>query len=272
MSLSDIRSSFDAFLAYPCDAPVERLTIDGMSAVWVGRPAASHRGAILFCHGGGFQIGSIASHMGLMARLSEASGRAVLGFEYRLAPEHRFPGAPDDALRVYRWLLDQGESAQNVALIGDSAGAALALGVAVRAPTFDLPRPGCLALISPWLDLTMSGESYTSRVDADLFSKPDQLRAMARTYLGRDHAPEHWLASPLFAEFAGLPPTLVHAGDCDITLSDAIRFHKLASQSGVAVDLRVWPEMYHHFQVFEELPEAQESVALIGSFVRAHLK
>ncbi|WP_247831620.1 alpha/beta hydrolase [Bradyrhizobium sp. 200] len=158
-------------------------------------PRSSSERIILFCHGGGFQVGSIGSHFGLVRRLADAAHARVLAFDYRLAPEHRYPAALEDAISAYRWLLDRGIPPSRITLAGDSAGGALAVGIAVAARDNGLPMPACTVLISPWLDLAMRGESYSSRAELDIFSKPQQLAAMSRAYLGRHGT--RWILSLL---------------------------------------------------------------------------
>lgn len=270
MSLAEIRTSFEAFLGDGEDAPQvarTRLALAGLPACAFDAAAGEAGRTLLYCHGGGFQIGSVRSHAGLMARLAAASGTRVVGFDYRLAPEHRYPAAPDDAFAVYRALVAAGDVP--LALAGDSAGGALALGTAIRARDAGLPLPKALVLLSPWLDLTMSGESYSALMEQDIFSRPEQLKAMARTYLGRDHAPAPPAASPVLGDLAGLPPILVHAGGADITLDDSHLLVRNAAAQGGRVDVEVFEGMCHHFQVFTELPEAAVSLARIGAFLRA---
>lgn len=270
MSLAEIRASFEAFLGAGAGAPHVRRTphvLAGRPACAFDAPGGDAGRALLYCHGGGFQIGSVRSHDGLMARLAEASGMRVLGFDYRLAPEHRFPAAPDDAFAVYRALAEAGEVP--LALVGDSAGGGLALATAMRARDAGLPLPRALVLLSPWLDLTMGGESYSLLAEKDIFSRPAQLKAMARTYLGRDHAPSDPAASPVLGDLSSLPPILVHAGGHDITLDDSHLLADRATAQGGRVEVEVFAGMCHHFQVFEELPEAALSLARIGAFLRA---
>lgn len=271
-TLADIRQDFEALPGGSEPPLVETVTHAGMRAAWFGgRAGPSAPRAMLFCHGGGFQIGSLLSHRGLMARLARAVSLPVLGFEYRLAPEARYPAAHDDAFAAYSRLVDDLGHDARIAIAGDSAGANLALATALRAVRSGFPQPACLVLISPWLDLTMRGDSYRTRAELDFFSKPEQLRAMARTYLGRGGDPADPGCSPLYDNLRGLPPTLVHAGDHDITLDDATTLSALAEQENVDLRLRVWPGMFHHFQIFAELAEARQSIDEIGSFVRAHL-
>ncbi|MBA4789609.1 MAG: alpha/beta hydrolase [Rhizobiales bacterium] len=270
MTLAEIRASFETFLD---DAPPGTrstpLTLAGLPAcAFEGADATETPGrTVLYCHGGGFQIGSVRSHAGLMARLAAASGTRVIGFDYRLAPEHRFPAAPDDAFTAYRALVEAGHVP--LALAGDSAGGALALGTAMRARDAGLALPKALVLLSPWLDLTMGGESYTALATQDIFSRPEQLKAMARTYLGRERSPSDPAASPVLGDLSGLPPILVHAGGHDITLDDSHLLARNASAQGTRVEVEVFAGMCHHFQVFEDLPETALSLARIGAFLRA---
>jgi len=266
-SLAAIRASFDALFADDAVPPGESVFVGPMAGAWITPPASRTDRVVLFCHGGGFQVGSLRSHGSLMSRLARAGDARVLGFNYRLAPEHRAPAALDDAISAYFWLLDQGVPSSRIVVAGDSAGAALAMNVALHARDMGRPLPSGLALISPWLDLSMRGDSYANRAALDIFSKPAQLAAMARTYLGRDGDPLAPSASPIEADLTGLPPILVHAGDHDITLDDAFLLATRARQHGVDVRVRVWDHMFHHFQMFGELPQSRESLAELGRFV-----
>lgn len=270
-SLAAIRASFEAFLEASAAPPLATFALGDMRAAWISAPGANAERTILYFHGGGFQIGSMRSHADLMQRLSACAGARVLGFDYRLAPEHRFPTANDDAFEAYDWLLDQGVAPASIAFAGDSAGAQLALATAIRSRDAGRALPACLALMSPWVDLTLRGESYSSRKHLDIFSSPEQLRAMARTYLGRDGDAASPSASPIDASLAGLPPLFIHGGDFDITLDDACLLHERARAQGVASHLRIFPRMYHHFQMFPELPAATESLRAIGAFMADQL-
>lgn len=267
MDLPAIRTDFAAYLTEvaPRGTALARpraTRVAGMEAVWIGDPAAMPG---LYLHGGGFQIGGIASHAGLVARLARALRLRLLLPAYRLAPEHRYPAAGDDALAVLRAMQTAGEAP--VAILGDSAGGGLALGTAIRARDAGLPLPRALILLSPWLDLSLSGASYRDLVAEDPFSKPSQLAAMARSYLGRSGpAPDDPAVSPLFADLHGLPPMRVEAGGRDITLDDS---RALAGRPGAQVSLHIHPGMCHHFQVFEALPQAETSLAGIADWWRA---
>jgi monoterpene epsilon-lactone hydrolase len=266
-SLAEVRASFEALFADRDQTSFSPFTIGSMRAGLMETPRSSSERIILFCHGGGFQIGSIGSHFGLVRRLAEAALARVLTFEYRLAPEHRYPAAVEDAVEAYRWLLDQRIAPSRITLAGDSAGGALAVGIAVAARDSGLPMPACMALISPWLDLAMRGESYLSRAELDIFSKPQQLAAMSRAYLGRHQNALDPLASPVEADLSGLPPIIIHAADHDITRDDAFLFAERARQYDVKVKLRVWPGLFHHFQMFGELSASKDSLAELGRFI-----
>jgi len=265
--LPQIRAEFDELLTGPVPAPIENAHLAGLPAI-TARPSHSRTdGHILFLHGGGFQIGSLVSHRSLVSRLAEATRLPVTAIAYRLAPEHRFPAAIEDCVAAYRALSEA--TPAGIVIAGDSAGGHLALDLAVKARDTSLPRPAGLVLISPWLDLALRGESYVTRADADIFSKVPQLKAMARTYLGRDIDPAS--ASLLDAPLTGLPPIHIEAGDADITRDDAVTLQARATAAGVACTLRVWPGMFHHFQVFADLPEATRSIAGIAAAVESML-
>lgn len=267
--LPQIRAEFDALLAGPEPAPVTETAVAGLPAI-TAHPAEARAGAaILFLHGGGFQIGSLLSHRSLVSRLAHATGLPVTAVAYRLAPEHRFPAASDDCLAAYRALA--ADAATRIVIAGDSAGGHLALDVALNARDQGLPLPAGLVLISPWLDLALRGDSYISRAEADIFSKTPQLKAMARTYLGRDIDPASPAVSPLDAPLAGLPPIHIEAGDADITRDDAVTLEARAAAAGVACTLNLWPGMFHHFQVFADLPEAALSLDAIAAAAEAML-
>ncbi len=271
LGLDEIRADFETLLAGPEPATTEAIELAGRPAT-LTRPIGAPEDAVVFyCHGGGFQIGSPRSHRSLIARLAEATGVSVVAPDYRLAPEHRFPAAIDDCIAAHGALIAGGMRPGRIVLAGDSAGGNLALGVALAARDRGEESAAAMVLISPWLDLAMRGESYVSRAAVDVFSKPEQLRLMARTYVGRGGDASAPRAAPLDQPLHGLPPTLVHAGDCDITRDDSVLFAERALAAGGTVDLEIWPEMFHHFQVFAELPEAARSIAAIGRFVRDRL-
>ena len=269
MTLAEIRASFDAFLkemgprgAEMASASRRDVRRRDLPAAWVGEGPRR----LLYCHGGGYQIGSIDGHAGLACRIAEAAQAAALLFDYRLAPEHRFPAAADDAVLAYEMMVAEGGAP--AAVVGDSAGGALALIAAIHARDAGLPTPKAIVLLSPWLDLTMQGESYVRLAERDSFSTPAQLQAMARSYLGREGDGRSPQASPLFGDLQRLPPILVHAGSDDITLDDSRLLDQRVQAAGGRITLRIFRGMCHHFQIFEALPEVARSIADIGAFIR----
>ena len=270
MDLATIRSDFAAYMAEvgPMGAAAARPvhdTIGGVPGVWIGDRDAPPG---LFVHGGGFQIGGVGSHGGLVVRLAVSTGLRLWLPEYRLAPEHRFPAAIDDIQRTYQGMIKAGQAP--LAIMGDSAGGALALLAAMGARDMGLTAARAVILLSPWLDLSLSGDSYRNLADRDPFSKTPQLRAMAHSYLGREGPDKNDpQVSPLFGDLERLPPILIHAGDNDITVDDS---HALHARGAKGVTLSVYPGMCHHFQVFEELPQAAESLAAIGAWLDPILK
>jgi monoterpene epsilon-lactone hydrolase len=268
-----MRSDWDAAFA-GCTVPVScrHVSADGVDGEWIVPADAPRDKAILYFHGGGFRIGSVTSHRDLIARMAEASGCRVLAINYRLAPEHRFPAALDDALRAYGWMLGQGLKQANIAFAGDSAGGNLVLGamLALRARSGPLPAAG--VLMSPWTDLAATGASYESRATADPIHQRAMIKALAKNYLGEHGDPRDPLASPLYADVAGLPPLLIQVGDRETVLDDSTSFADKARAAGVEVELEVWDNMIHVFQMFgTELAEARQAVASIAKFLARRL-
>lgn len=262
--INAIRESFEALFAAAPTLPSETFVLAGIPCLRIGNMPGT---PILYCHGGGFQIGSTRSHRAIMEQIATRSARPVIGFDYPLAPEHRYPAALNAAIGVYSALTDTHDAP--ISLAGDSAGGGLALALFQAARDAGLALPDRIALISAWLDLTLSGGSYTSRAEVDIFSTPQALRAMARSYAGKGTDPAEPSLSPInMRNLQDLPPILIHAGDSDITLSDSQTFAARAQTAGADVALRVWPGMFHHFQMFPDLPESQESLDEIGAFLR----
>lgn len=252
----------------PDDVRVTEVTAGGVQAHWLDAPGADAGRVLVFLHGGGFQLGSLASDGELAARVGRAGRMRVLFPEYRLAPEHPFPAAIDDVLAVWRWLRDeQGAAADSIAVVGDSAGGGLAVALLVATRDSGGELPAAAVLMSPTVDLTSSGSSMTDRVDQDPISTPDLLRQLASDYLaGTD--PRTPLASPLFASLAGLPPMLVQVGTADLLFSDAERLTKAAAAAGVDVRLEIGEGLPHVYQLMLGTPEAADATERIGEFLR----
>ncbi|PZU56825.1 MAG: alpha/beta hydrolase [Sphingobium sp.] len=245
-------------------------TVAGLPVEYL-RPSQDLGGSILFFHGGGYMIGSLNTHRGLASHLALSASATVIAIDYRLAPEHVFPAASDDCLSVYRALLEQGYAAEKITLAGDSAGGALVVATLMGARDAGLPLPAAAFLMSPFVDLTGSGESGAEKVDVDVVVRPGMIEGMGGAYLN-GASPDNPKASPLFGEYAGLPPLLVHVGTYETILDDSLRLVRKAAIADVAVELKVWPKMPHVFQLFAgELEEGRQSLQQAGSFLRRYL-
>ncbi|CAN7634317.1 alpha/beta hydrolase [Bradyrhizobium sp. LjRoot220] len=272
-TVARMRSDWDAAFG-GSTAPVkyERVSAGGVDGEWIIPADAPEDKAILYFHGGGFRIGSVASHRELLAQIALAGGCRVLAINYRLAPEHRFPAALDDALAAYGWMLDQGLKPDSVVFAGDSAGGNLVLAAMLALRERGLPLPVSAVLMSPWTDLAATGASYVSRAEADPIHQRPMILALAKNYLGGQADPCDPLVSPLYADLKGLPPLLIQVGDRETVLDDSVMLADLARAAGVDVHLEVWDGMIHVFQMFgAELPEAHRAIASIAGFLNLHL-
>jgi monoterpene epsilon-lactone hydrolase len=272
-SVAQMRSDWDtAFGGSTAAVTYERVSAGEVEGEWISPADASLDQAILYFHGGGFRIGSVSSHRDLIAQIALASGCRVLAINYRLAPEHRFPAALDDAITAYDWMLGQGLTPANVAFAGDSAGGNLVLAAMLALRERGLRLPVSAVLMSPWTDLAATGTSYVTRAEADPIHQRPMILALAKDYLGGQGDPCEPLVSPLYADLRGLPPLLIQVGDRETVLDDSVMFADLARAAGVDVHLQVWDGMIHVFQMFgAELSEAHQAIASIGQFLNRYL-
>jgi monoterpene epsilon-lactone hydrolase len=270
---AQMRADWDALFSARGDARIEPVDAGGVPCEWVRAPGVRDDRAVLYFHGGGFQVGSLSSHRELMALLSAATGARVLGVGYRLAPEHRYPAALEDALCAFEWVQARGLAAEHVAMAGDSAGGGLALSAMLTLREGGRTLPAAGLLMSAWTDLTASGPSYQTRAACDPINQRTMILALVRNYLGNGVNAAHPRISPLFAKadaLAALPPVLLQVGDNEIVLSDSEDFVHKARAAGARAELQVWPGMIHVFQQFPgELPEAREAIAAGGRFLAA---
>ena len=250
------------------DLQVTAANAGGVQAEWLVPPDVLSDRVVLYFHGGSYNSGSARSHRSLAGHVAHAAGARGLNVDYRLAPEHSFPAAVEDALASYRWLLDNDLTPDQIAVAGDSAGGGLVLALLVALRDEGQPLPAAGVCLSPWTDLAATGESWRSKARAELVCDPGALKKSAQLYLNgaNPHTP---LASPLYADLSGLPPLLIQVGTEEILLSDSTRLAEKARSAGVDVTLEVWPGMGHewHF-VYKLLPEARRAIKQIGTFVR----
>ncbi|MDX6362104.1 MAG: epsilon-lactone hydrolase [Streptomyces sp.] len=272
--VAELREGFERFAASFADPPkVDTETVDanGVSCEWARPPGVEARGALLWLHGGGFTIGSVPAYRDLSARLAVQTGCAVLTVEYRRAPENRYPAALDDSVAAYEWLTRTVDPSR-IVIGGDSAGGGLTLSTGIAARDRGLGLPGGLVLVSALTDLAHTGRSVELNAAIDPLVTPAGSHSYAERYLGPEGDPFDPLASPLFADLAGLPPTYVQVGTAECLLDDSLRVARRLRDAGVPTDLDVWPDMVHILPFFaSRVPEAQAALAAVVAFVRARV-
>ena len=257
----------------PTDVTFEDDTIGGISGLWA-KPARPQKGAaILHVHGGWFNLGTARAYRNLVGHIAASAGADAFIPEYRLAPEHPFPAAVTDVEACYRGLVDKGIS--KIAVVGDSAGGALALVLLSIASALggrgEIAPVGAVA-ISPVTDLALTGESYETRAEADPYFTKPQVAGLVASYLGGTD-PKNHLASPLYGDLSGLPPIRVHVGDDEVLLDDSRRYVERAVAAGVDAELDVWMGMPHGFvTAVREFDAARQSLSAIGAFLTERLR
>jgi len=273
-TLADLRAMYDGLGAvFPtaADVTLTTATVAGRTVEWTATPKADANRVILYLHGGGYVIGSIASHRHLAAELGRASGARTVAVDYRLAPEHAFPAAVDDALAAYRYLLDQGIKPRHIAIAGDSAGGGLTVATLLAIKAAGLPQPACGVCISPWVDLEAKGASMEAKAEQDPMVQRQGLLDWAGMYLaGAD--PKSPTAAPIHGDLTGLAPLLIQVGSAETLLDDSIHLAGVAGAAEVEVKLEVWPQMIHVWHFFHPmLTEARAAIAGAGAFVRGKM-
>ncbi|HAG93907.1 MAG: alpha/beta hydrolase [Pseudomonadales bacterium] len=233
------------------------------------RKAPSNR-VLLYFHGGGYCVGSPLSHRHLIARLAKQSKMRAVAPDYRKAPEHTHPAPIEDAVNVYSALLEEGVKPENIYLAGDSAGGNLVLATLIRLRDLSIALPAAACCISPWTDLSMSGETIASKGHVDLLLTPELLRQFASHYSAGVSAEQRGNSSamsPLAADLTGLPPLLIQVGSEEILLDDSVRLAEHAKRDGVAVELQIWEKMQHvwHY-TFPMLKDGRIAISEIAAF------
>ncbi len=254
--------------AAPADTEIRRGRCGGIAALRLATAGSDPARHILFLHGGGYVSGSPELYRDLLWRLAAAAAAHITAIDYRLAPEHPFPAALDDATASWRGLLAEGVDPRRAVTMGDSAGGGLALALGLRLRDDGLPLPAAIVAMSPWTDLALTGASLRDNADADPMMNAEDVPHLAARYLaGAD--PRHPYASPLYGDPSGLPPTLIQVGSDEILRDDAVRMAERMRAAGCAVEPEIWPRMPHVWQAFAPiLPEARRAIAHIGDFVK----
>lgn len=254
------------------DIQREHVDIAGMRAEWSVAPGSDASRVLLYFHGGGYCSGSIVSHRRLVTEAGRAAKARTLAIEYRLAPEHPFPAALDDALSAWHFLRKSGVAAEHIAVGGDSAGGGLAVALIERLRDVGETVPGCAWLISPWTDLTLSGSTLDTKDAVDPIIHKAYLAELVEAYLPPDIDRRDPRVSPLYGDLTGLPPTLIQIGACETLLDDSTRFAAAAGAANVAVTLEIWPDMIHAWPMWNaHLKPGRRALANAGEFIRRYL-
>lgn len=250
----------------------KREIISAVPTIHIYPTSAKAGRSLIYLHGGGYVVGSAQSHTKLAAHIGQAAQAQVCLVEYRLAPRHRCPDAINDVLGVYEALLTAGQDPAQLVIAGDSAGGGLTLATAIAIRDAGLRLPAALVLLSPWVDLSLSGETITTCAARDAMLNPEWIRWCAQKYCG-DKPLTDPTCSPLYADLSGLPPVLIHVGTEEILLSDSTRIATQAQLAGVHTELKVFADVGHVFQFHAGLlKESDESIQDVGKFINNHLK
>jgi acetyl esterase/lipase len=244
-----------------------------VSAMWAIPKGCADDRVIVGLHGGGFVTGSMYTHRKLFAHIAKAAGARALIVNFRRTPEHPYPAAVFDALAAYRWLLDQGIKPNHIAFAADSAGGGLTVSALLHARERGLPVPAAAMLMSPWLDVELTGESWTTNASKEtLFKSKESVHRLTNMYLGADGDRRDPLVNPFDADLAGFAPVYLQVGGDEVLLDDSRRFAAYAEACGVEARLDVFPEMQHTFQMCAGLaPEANDAIARFAAWVRPKL-
>jgi epsilon-lactone hydrolase len=251
------------------DVNLESVDLDGVPGEWSIARGSDATRVLMFFHGGGYCSGSILSHRRMVTEAGRAAGIRTLAVGYRLAPEHPFPAALEDALTAWRYARNQGVAAGRIAAGGDSAGAGLTVALINRLRDAGEPLPGCAWLVSPWTDLTMSGETLGTKNAVDPIIHKGYLGELVAAYLPAGTDRKDPQVSPLYADLEGLPPTLIQVGSAETLLADATRFVAAAGAADVRVTLEIWPHMIHAWHLWNaHLEPGRRALANAGTFIR----
>jgi len=247
----------------PANINITRVGADGVPAELI-EVKNSGDAIILYLHGGAYAVGSPHVHREFLSRLARACLVKVLAIDYRLAPEHPFPAALEDAIIAYRWLVSGGYDPSSIVIAGDSAGGGLAIATLVSLRDSGTPLPACAVCLSPWVDLASANETLDQ--DNDPILNAEILAHFARAYAAQTD-PHNPLISPIFADLKGLPPILIHAGTNEILRDQITQFFEKARLSGVEVELELWEDLFHVFQMVPILPETKQSLKRVAEFI-----
>ncbi len=260
------------YAALPKPIKINKQTLVGMPVWWFNHDGNPSTQVILFFHGGGYGIGSPRSHRDLCAYLAKYAGISVASLDYRLAPEHPYPAAAEDALAAYNGLLNMGYQANDIILSGDSAGGGLALTLALMLKEHDISQPACLFLISPWINKTRETASHRTQFELDPVINEGWSMQMAGNYL-KDSEDLKQQACLSDRDLSGLAPMLIHVGTDEVLLDDSLLLKQQAIKKGVHVTLITYPELWHVFHFSASLfKQARKALKHAGKYIQSQLK
>ena len=255
----------------PAEVTVTAAALGGVPAAEITIDGIERRHVVLYFHGGVYVLGDAFSAAGLAAQVGRRTRATVISVDYRLAPEHPYPAAADDALAAYQALLRGGTAPSDIAFAGESAGGGLAIATLVNARDHGLPLPAAAFVMSPYADLTLAGTTMDTKRDADPLLSRENLRARVPDYTA-GHDPALGLISPIFADLSGLPPLIIQAGTHEVLLDNAVRLARQAATADVGVTLDITPGVPHVFQAYYPiLDEAAAALDRAGQLLSAHL-
>ena len=271
LSLEERRAAYEALgdrFPTAADVRVAQVVAHGVPSEWTSTPFATTSEVILYLHGGGYAWGSLKSHRHLVSEVGRAATMRTLALDYRRAPEFPFPQALEDAVSGYRFLLDSGFQPRQIAVAGDSAGAGLAVALLVRLKELGMQQPACALLLSPWVDMTATADSYNRNAQRDPVLTREVMQYLAEQYLGQ-RPRETPLASPVFADMGGIAPLTIFVGSTEALLDDAIALTRAAGLADVSVRLEIWPKMFHIWPNYHQvLAQGRQGVARAGRLLR----
>lgn len=267
MNQRSYQTTFFTLKPLPSDVIYDEIEDFSYKAEWVIPPEEDPEKVIFYTHGGGYGMGDLISSRALIAPIAKKTGIRVFSFEYRLAPEHPFPAAFDDAKKAYEYVLGQGYSPGNIIAFGESAGGGLAVSNILRLIAEGKEAPQCLVTISPWSDLTATGQTYFLNEDKDPLLRGKYLKRLADSYVG-DDSPLNPYISPAFASYDDrFPPTLIQAGSDEVLLDDSKLLYNAMKDGGVDVDIEIYPKMWHVFHIWQ-IEESDKAITAIDEFIK----
>lgn len=264
--LRSILESSTMMATLPWGVTFKKIEFELFGAEWLHPNDVKKERALLYLHGGGYVIGSPHTHRALAGKIAKGISADCLLIDYRKAPENPYPGALDDSYQAYTYLLEEGYKPENIVVVGDSAGGGLTLALQFELIDFHIDLPLCSALLSPYLDLTGTGESVHHNAKNDRFLDVFEMRRWAEWYAG-DHEYTDRMISPLYGDFHGFPPILVQASESEVLFNDSTRFVEKAKKQGVDIEFQTWHGLMHWWHMFGGMPEAKEAIDKIVVFI-----